>query len=79
MRGARAPNRAHIEELSNEDTLSPSSPYSSDSFSPGAHGVPLRTVQQVLRHSKVGLTADLYGHLALDVTRQALQVMDALD
>ena len=28
--------------------------------------------------SKVSLTADLYGHLALDVTRDALEVMDVL-
>lgn len=43
-----------------------------------AQGVPLRTVQQVLRHSKVSLTADLYGHLTLDVTREAVRGMDAL-
>ena len=41
-----------------------------------ARPVPLRTVQQVLRHAKVSLTADLYGHLALDVTRDALEAMD---
>lgn len=38
--------------------------------------MPLRTVRQVLRHAKVSLTADLYGHLALDVTRDALEAMD---
>lgn len=41
-------------------------------------GVPLRHVQQVLRHSKLSLTADLYGHIALEVTRDAVNAMEGV-
>ncbi|MFE5572055.1 tyrosine-type recombinase/integrase [Amycolatopsis japonica] len=40
-------------------------------------GVPLPIVSKMLRHSKVGITSDLYGHLVKDVAIQASDTMDA--
>jgi len=42
-----------------------------------AAGVPLPIVSKMLRHSKVGITADLYGHLTQEVSVQAADAMGA--
>ncbi len=36
-----------------------------------AQGVPLRTVMEVLGHSEIGTTANIYGHLTAELTRDA--------
>jgi hypothetical protein len=42
--------------------------------------VPLPLVSKMLRHSRVGITADLYGHLVADVAIEAADAMGtALD
>jgi integrase len=40
-----------------------------------SHGVPLNVVSQILGHSGISLTADVYGHIAPDVSRKALDVL----
>ena len=43
------------------------------------HGVPLTVVSQILGHSGIAITADVYGHVAPEVSRAALDVLaDAL-
>ena len=43
-------------------------------------GVPLTGVSQLLGPSGIGITADVYGHVAPEVSRAALDVLaDALD
>lgn len=42
-----------------------------------ALGVPMRVVQQVMRHRQVGTTTDLYGHIPLEISRDAVEVLDA--
>lgn len=43
-----------------------------------AAGVPLAIVSKMLRHSKVGITADLYGHLVPEVATEAADAMGAV-
>ncbi len=43
-----------------------------------ATGVPLRTVMEVLGHSQISITADLYSHVSADATRDATQRVSAL-
>ena len=38
-----------------------------------AQGVPLRTVMEVLGHSEIGTTANIYGHLTGELTRDATE------
>jgi len=40
-------------------------------------GVPLRTVSELLGHSSVAVTGDVYGHVSPDVSRGALDVLAA--
>ncbi len=42
-----------------------------------AQGVDLRTVQQVLGHSQISLTANLYAHVLPSLLQEAAQRMDA--
>ena len=41
-------------------------------------GVPLLVVSRQLGHSSIAITADLYGHLAPDATREAAQAWEAI-
>jgi integrase len=40
--------------------------------------VPLLTVSRQLGHSSIAVTADIYGHLAPDATRQAADAWEAI-
>jgi integrase len=42
-----------------------------------ALGIPLKVVSEVLAHSGIQITADLYGHLEDDVLREQLAILDA--
>jgi integrase len=43
-------------------------------------GAPLKVVSEVLGHSSVAITGDIYGHVSPDVARQAIDLLgDALD
>ncbi len=42
-----------------------------------SEGVPLNVVSQILGHSGISITADVYGHIAPDVSRSALDVLGA--
>ena len=43
-------------------------------------GVPLTVVSQILGHSGIAITADVYGHVAPEVSRAALDILaGALD
>lgn len=37
-----------------------------------AHGVPLEVVSEILGHSSIAMTGDVYGHVAPDVLREAV-------
>ena len=39
------------------------------------HGVPLKVVSEILGHSSVAITGDIYGHVAPDVSRQAVDIL----
>src|ERR1700752_3039460 len=39
--------------------------------------VPLNVVSQILGHSGISITADVYGHIAPDVSRTALDILGA--
>ena len=39
--------------------------------------VPLNVVSKILGHSGISITADVYGHIAPDVSRSALEVLGA--
>ena len=39
------------------------------------HGVPLKVVSEILGHSSIAITGDVYGHVAPDVSRDALDVL----
>jgi integrase len=39
--------------------------------------LPLNVVSQILGHSGISITADVYGHIAPDVSRNALDVLGA--
>ncbi|RBY78778.1 hypothetical protein DQ238_12015 [Geodermatophilus sp. TF02-6] len=43
-------------------------------------GVPLKVVSEILGHSSIAITGDVYGHVAPDVAREAMDVLgDVLD
>jgi integrase len=39
------------------------------------HGVPLKVVSEILGHSSIAITGDVYGHVAPDVSRDALDIL----
>jgi integrase len=41
------------------------------------NGVPITTVSRVLGHSSITVTADLYGHVAPDVSQAAADILGA--
>ncbi len=42
-------------------------------------GVPLKVVSEILGHSSIAITGDIYGHVAPDVSREAMTMLgDAL-
>jgi integrase len=41
-----------------------------------SQGVSLKTVQEILGHSTYYLTANVYGHVAPELSREAAQAMD---
>lgn len=43
-----------------------------------AAGVPLKTVSELLGHSSVSITADIYGHLTLDTKREAVNRLGSI-
>jgi integrase len=43
-----------------------------------AQGVPMKTIQEILGHSSISITADLYAHLGEQLKREAADAMDAL-
>jgi integrase len=43
-------------------------------------GVPLKVISDILGHSSIAITGDIYGHVSPDVARQAIEMLgDALD
>jgi integrase len=42
-----------------------------------SNGVPITVVSQILGHSGMSVTVDVYGHVAPDVSRDALNVLAA--
>ena len=40
-------------------------------------GVPLKVVSEILGHSSIAITGDVYGHVAPDVSRGAMDVLGA--
>jgi len=43
-------------------------------------GVPLKVVSDILGHSSIAITGDIYGHVSPEVARQAMDVLgEALD
>jgi integrase len=43
-------------------------------------GVPLKVVSDILGHSSIAITGDIYGHVSPDVARQAMDTLgDAFD
>ena len=44
-----------------------------------ANGVPLKVVSEILGHSSISITGDIYGHVSPDISVAAMQVLsDAL-
>ena len=43
-----------------------------------AHGIPLRSIQDILGHSSITLTANLYAHVGEQLRREAADAMDAV-
>jgi integrase len=39
------------------------------------NGVPLKVVSEILGHSSIAITGDVYGHVAPDVAREAMDVL----
>jgi integrase len=39
------------------------------------HGVPLKVVSEILGHSSIAITGDVYGHVAPDVSREAPDIL----
>jgi integrase len=39
------------------------------------HGVPLEVVPEILGHSSIATTGDVYGHVAPDVSREAVAML----
>ena len=45
-----------------------------------SRGVPLKVVSEILGHSSIAITGDIYGHVSPDVARQAMSTLgDAFD
>lgn len=42
-----------------------------------ANDVPLKTVQETLGHSTIAITADIYGHVVMELQRAAADAIDA--
>jgi integrase len=42
------------------------------------HGVPLKVVSEILGHSSIAITGDVYGHVAPDVSREAVATLGAV-
>jgi integrase len=43
-------------------------------------GVPLKVVSDILGHSSIAITGDIYGHVSPDVARQVMDTLgDAFD
>jgi integrase len=42
------------------------------------HGVPLKVVSEILGHSSIAITGDVYGHVAPDVSRDAVAILGAV-
>jgi integrase len=42
------------------------------------HGVPLKVVSEILGHSSIAITGDVYGHVAPDVSREAVAMLGAV-
>jgi integrase len=40
-------------------------------------GVPLKVMSEILCHSSIAITGDVYGHVAPDVSRDAMDVLGA--
>lgn len=40
-----------------------------------SNGVPLKVVSEILGHSGISITADVYGHVSPDVSRSAIEVL----
>src|SRR5262249_28427531 len=43
-----------------------------------AQGIPWRSIQEILGHSSIALTANLYAHVGEQLTREAADAMDAI-
>jgi integrase len=43
-----------------------------------AQGIPLRSIQDILGHSSIALTANLYAHVGDQLRREAANAMDAI-
>ena len=43
-----------------------------------AQGIPLRSIQEILGHSSIAITANLYAHVGEQLKREAADVMDAI-
>ena len=43
-----------------------------------AQGVPLKVVSDILDHSQIGITADLYTHVLPSVRKEAINLMDSI-
>ena len=41
-----------------------------------AQGVPLKTISEILGHSQISTTADIYAHLSEETKREAISLMD---
>jgi integrase len=42
------------------------------------HGVPFKVVSEILGHSSIAITGDVYGHVAPDVSCQAVDILAAI-
>jgi hypothetical protein len=43
-----------------------------------SHGVPLKVVSEILGHSSIAITGDVYGHVSPDVSRDAVATLGAV-
>ena len=43
-----------------------------------AQGVPLKTISEILGHSQISTTADIYAHLTEETKREAISLMDSI-